>query len=138
MAEFYAPWCGHCKSLAPEYAKAAQQLEKDGSEVLLVKIDATVHGDLAKEFGVGGYPTLKWFKNGDRKNPLDYKGGRKEAEIVSWVTKKSGPPAVDVNGADAANKFKEDNEVTFTPKWLIISNEHNHEKCPARPSEHFS
>jgi len=111
LAEFYAPWCGHCKSLAPEYEKAAQQLEKDGSEALLVKIDATVHGDLAKEFGVGGYPTLKWFKNGDRKNPLDYKGGRKEAEIVSWVTKKSGPPAVDVNGADAAGKFKEDNEV---------------------------
>jgi len=110
LVEFYAPWCGHCKSLAPEYAKAAQQLEKDGSNVLLVKVDATVHGELAKEFGVGGYPTLKWFK-GDRKNPMDYKGGRKEAEIVSWVTKKSGPPAVPVEGADAATKFKTDNEV---------------------------
>ena len=129
LAEFYAPWCGHCKSLAPEYEKAAQQLEKDGSEALLVKIDATVHGDLAKEFGVGGYPTLKWFKNGDRKNPLDYKGGRKEAEIVSWVTKKSGPPAVDVNGADAAGKFKEDNEVIYiilcsigvTHHWMDIA-----------------
>merc|ERR1711937_258922 len=107
----YAPWCGHCKSLAPEYAKAAQQLEKDGSSVLLVKVDATVHGELAKEFGVGGYPTLKWFKNNDRKNPMDYKGGRKEAEIVSWVTKKSGPPAVPVEGTDAATKFKTDNEV---------------------------
>jgi len=111
LVEFYAPWCGHCKSLAPEYAKAAQQLEKDGSSVLLVKVDATVHGELAKEFGVGGYPTLKWFKNNDRKNPMDYKGGRKEAEIVSWVTKKSGPPAVPVEGADAATKFKTDNEV---------------------------
>jgi len=110
LVEFYAPWCGHCKSLAPEYAKAAQQLEKDGSSALLVKVDATVHGELAKEFGVGGYPTLKWFK-GDRKNPMDYKGGRKEAEIVSWVTKKSGPPAVPVEGADAATKFKTDNEV---------------------------
>jgi len=111
LVEFYAPWCGHCKSLAPEYAKAAQALEKEGSSALLVKVDATVHGELAKEFGVGGYPTLKWFKGGDRKNAMDYKGGRKEAEIVSWVTKKSGPPAVAVEGTDAATKFKSDNEV---------------------------
>jgi protein disulfide-isomerase A1 len=110
LVEFYAPWCGHCKSLAPEYEKAAQALAAADSTAVLVKVDATIHGDLAKEFGVGGYPTLKWFK-GDRKNPSDYKGGRKEPEIVSWVLKKSGPPAVAVNGADAANKFKDDNEV---------------------------
>ena len=94
--------------------KAAQQPEKDGSNVLLVKVDATVHGELVKEFGVGGYPTLKWFK-GDRKNPMD-KGGREETEIVSWVTRKSGPPADPVEGADAATKFKTDNEVSIICK----------------------
>ena len=47
---------------------------------------------------------------------MDYKGGRKEAEIVSWVTKKSGPPAVPVEGADAATKFKTDNEVSIICK----------------------
>lgn len=111
LVEFYAPWCGHCKSLAPEFAKAAQELEAAGVEAKLVKVDATIHGELAKEFGVGGYPTLKWYKGGDRANPSDYKGGRKADEIVSWIKKKSGPPAVAVNGAEAAQKFRDDNEV---------------------------
>lgn len=111
LVEFYAPWCGHCKSLAPEYEKAAEQLAADGSEVLLVKVDATIHGELAKEFGVGGYPTLKWFKGSDKSSPVDYKGGRKADEIVSWVTKKSGPACIPVNGAEAAEKFRDDSEV---------------------------
>jgi len=109
LAEFYAPWCGHCKSLAPEYAKAAKALA-DLEGVALAKIDATVHSEVAKKYGVRGYPTLKWFKK-DPENALEYGGGRKEAEIVSWVKKKTGPPAVEVSDVEAANKLKADNEV---------------------------
>merc|ERR1711991_303278 len=83
MVEFYAPWCGHCKNLEPEYAKAAGVLK---GVVKLVAVDATVHGSLAQKYGVQGYPTLKMFGL-DKKKPEDYQGAREANGIVSGCMK---------------------------------------------------
>ena len=94
LVEFYAPWCGHCKKLVPEYAKAAGELLPKGLRI--AKVDATEQKATAARFSIEGFPTLKFFR-GSAESPSEYSGGRTAAEIVAWVTKKSLPATTPVS-----------------------------------------
>eukprot|EP00742_Colponemidia_sp_Colp-10_P003750 GILJ01003991.1.p1 GENE.GILJ01003991.1~~GILJ01003991.1.p1 ORF type:complete len:515 (-),score=94.14 GILJ01003991.1:103-1608(-) len=109
LVEFYAPWCGHCKKLAPEYEKAAKELRKNDPAVRLGKVDATEQSELASRFGVSGYPTMKIFRNGVAS---EYNGPREARGIISYMQKQSGPASKNLESLAAAEKFLSQNDVT--------------------------
>merc|ERR1711971_50728 len=84
LVEFYAPWCGHCKALAPEYAKAAGILAEKDSPIKLGKVDATEESSLGEKFEVRGYPTIKLFKKGSNE-AIDFNGDRTVAGFTKFL-----------------------------------------------------
>jgi len=103
LVEFFAPWCGHCKRLKPEYAKAATILLANDPPVPLVKVDCTANTEVCKKYSVSGYPTLKIFKGGDF--ALDYDGPREANGIVGYMRNKAGPSSKDLKTEADAEKF---------------------------------
>ncbi len=72
IVEFFAPWCGHCKALVPEYQKAAKALK---GVVKVGAVNADEHRTLGGRFGVQGFPTIKIFA-ANKNKPTDYQGAR--------------------------------------------------------------
>ncbi|KAF8656274.1 hypothetical protein AX16_002710 [Volvariella volvacea WC 439] len=89
LVEFFAPWCGHCKNLAPVYEQLADAFAHAKDKVIIAKVDADGVGKpLGQKYGVKGYPTLKWFdaEGKDEK----YESGRDLDSLAAFVSQKSG------------------------------------------------
>ncbi|XP_063699405.1 protein disulfide-isomerase A3 [Culicoides brevitarsis] len=109
LVMFYAPWCGHCKRLKPEYAKAAELLKDDDPPIALAKVDCTEAGKKTCErHSVSGYPTLKIFKNGEVSQ--EYNGPREAAGIVKYMRAQVGPASKELTSVQALETFLKVNE----------------------------
>ena len=144
LVEFFAPWCGHCKKLAPVYEELAGSFSTQSSKVKIGKVDGDAHKELSKEFGVSGFPTIKFF-DGTSKEPTDYKGGRDLESLQEFVQDNTGarpkkaaklPSAVEMltdksfSGAIGGDK---DVLVAFTAPWCgreSFSMNLNEPDCP--------
>lgn len=86
LVEFYAPWCGHCKQLAPIYDAVAKKLLVN-KNIVIAKVDSTLNE--VPSVSIKGFPTIKFFPNGSKNAPVDFEGDRSEEGILAYLKSKT-------------------------------------------------
>jgi len=108
MVEFFAPWCGHCKKLAPEYESAADALNEEDPPIRIAKVDCTANGELCQKYGVSGYPTIKMFKGAEESGK--YEGARNADGITAYMRKQSGPASTAIDSTSKWEKVSQNKQ----------------------------
>jgi len=81
---FYAPWCGHCKVIKPEYALAAMNLARSNIPAALASCNCDESPKMVERYQLSGYPTVMYFRNGRPQG--EYNQGRKAMDIINFMT----------------------------------------------------
>merc|ERR1712031_140200 len=103
LVEFYAPWCGHCKQLAPTWDKLGEKY-KDSETVVIAKMDSTANE--LEDVKVQGFPTIKLFKKGTNE-VIDYNGERTLDGLVKFI-ESDGVHGAAVEGEDEDEEDDDD------------------------------
>ena len=106
FVKFYAPWCGHCKKLAPDYIKLAQKL-KNNKKLLIAEIDATANE--IETVRISGFPTLKLWPAGDKSKAVDYRGNRTIADMEKFL-KEHVTNKLEIEEGDKKNESDKKND----------------------------
>lgn len=83
VVDFFTEWCGPCKALAP----ILEEISQERDDILLVKVDAGDLDDLTQKYGVQGFPTIIYFKNGEATSSLV--GLQSKKAIIQWIEQQS-------------------------------------------------
>mmetsp|Transcript_1030 Transcript_1030/g.1469 ORF Transcript_1030/g.1469 Transcript_1030/m.1469 type:complete len:228 (+) Transcript_1030:62-745(+) len=116
--KFFAPWCGHCKSLKPAWDKLGDEF-KGSKTILIGDVDCTKddNKDLCQKYGVSGYPTLKYFTGATSAQGDAYNGGRDFDALSAWAKENLGPScgAENIDLCDAEQKKSIEEKQALSP-----------------------
>lgn len=121
LVMFYAPWCGHCKAMKPAYVDAARRMKEENVGGVLAAVDATKEEALAKKFGVTGFPTIKFFGEGELL--YDYGYGRTAEAFVDFMQFPREPPPPEKDWTEEESDVDHLTEETF--KSLLKKKKHS-------------
>ena len=110
LVMFYAPWCGHCKAMKPEYMEAATALKGDAVSGVLAAVDATIEQPLAERYGVKGFPSVKYFGGGQLRYEYGY--GRTKDDLVEFMMEPKAPPPPEKDWTEVENEVHVYNRAT--------------------------
>nr|XP_033780592.1 protein disulfide-isomerase A3-like [Geotrypetes seraphini] len=103
LINFYAPWCGLCKTLEPKYQELAEMLKED-SNIVVAKMDATAN-DVPPPYDITGFPTIYFVPMEAKQFPKVYEGDWRVRDLLSYLEKKSTYPLL-VIGRNKENKYE--------------------------------